>query len=414
MNRIYQGRVSKVETQDVNQQWQLLQNWEGELWLHHALFQDAVNYYITAIAALGSSPDSPLTRLQALLREVWDSADKKGQKREGMGKSFQRVWQLDNPPSLDEVVGRFRQSLLENGVTAEIMQAAGENMLNDIQGEGAIRDNGPVYWPLFCNPDTNANSPDDVAMLSRGEEQSRIRQVLHNPETNSDSVELAPFTVLSIASPNNKTPLFEGAKAREILDAAIKTVSGEKPLERDADGKLAKIIADFSIARTDAAENFARLANILSEKQDANLQVTGFVGSSAKGQIALLLRAFLLFSYLEKSEFTLALLRHFCPPAKKTKAQADEPEAGASGKMVPGAIRKARGNHGYIFRAFTSLGIWAGAQGAKPTWGDFDVAAFKEALKVWSQFKQNVEKREAKLDDLARRLLVMNGENAMA
>jgi hypothetical protein len=61
MNRIYQGRVTKVETPngktaDVKLQWQLLENWPEKLlvsskvaaateggWQHHELFQDAEN-----------------------------------------------------------------------------------------------------------------------------------------------------------------------------------------------------------------------------------------------------------------------------------------------------------------------------------------------------------------------------------
>ena len=57
MNRIYQGRVSKVEIQNIlsastgerkkgevsnPSPWQPLPNWQDILWQHHELFQDAV------------------------------------------------------------------------------------------------------------------------------------------------------------------------------------------------------------------------------------------------------------------------------------------------------------------------------------------------------------------------------------
>jgi len=46
MNRIYQGRVSKVDifTGDKENPWQPLPNWQDILWQHHQLFQDAVNF----------------------------------------------------------------------------------------------------------------------------------------------------------------------------------------------------------------------------------------------------------------------------------------------------------------------------------------------------------------------------------
>jgi hypothetical protein len=45
MNRIYQGRVTKVEIfNGKNAEPQPLDNWEEKIWQHHELFQDAVNY----------------------------------------------------------------------------------------------------------------------------------------------------------------------------------------------------------------------------------------------------------------------------------------------------------------------------------------------------------------------------------
>ena len=50
MNRIYQGRVKKVEVLSGKDakgkpQWEELKDWSTVLWRHHELFQDAVNYY---------------------------------------------------------------------------------------------------------------------------------------------------------------------------------------------------------------------------------------------------------------------------------------------------------------------------------------------------------------------------------
>jgi hypothetical protein len=46
MNRIYQGRVTKVEIlngKSADAQPQELSNWQTALWQHHELFQGAVN-----------------------------------------------------------------------------------------------------------------------------------------------------------------------------------------------------------------------------------------------------------------------------------------------------------------------------------------------------------------------------------
>jgi hypothetical protein len=421
LNRIYQGRISKVEivnpspaAVDNSDQWSPLPDWQEKLWSHHVLFQDAVNYYIAAIASLGNSPDNPLTKLRSLLADVWDDASKKGQSREGMGASFKRAWQLDESPTLDETIKRFRQPLLDNGVYETTFEAAGENMVNDIGGESGIQQKGRTYLPLFCDPDTAANSPDDETALSRGADSERIRQVIHAETTSWKSTALDEFGVTSIALPNKKKLVVEGVEAKELLVDAIQKLSGQEPLEEYApDKKLKALIDAFKKDNGDAEKQFKSLSDALSKKNADELKMDGFSGASAKGQIGLFLRAFLLFHYIEKSKFTFALLKHFCPLPKVQKKQAAAPEEENKYQVVAGAIRKSRGKHGYIFRAFTSLSIWKGTDGIKPSWKDFDIVAFKEALKVWNQFKQNVEKREAKLDGLALRLLVMNGASAM-
>jgi hypothetical protein len=74
-------------------------------------------------------------------------------------------------------------------------------------------------------------------------------------------------------------------------------------------------------------------------------------------------------------------------------------------------IKLARGTRGFVFPGFTSLPSWR-REGLELVWKEFDIAAFKEALKVYSQFQQNVEKREEKLNGFALKLLVMDGERA--
>src|ERR1051326_2759506 len=53
MNRIYQGKVSRVDILRGKDNWEELREWQSFLWYHHELFQDAVNYYTLALAALG-------------------------------------------------------------------------------------------------------------------------------------------------------------------------------------------------------------------------------------------------------------------------------------------------------------------------------------------------------------------------
>ncbi|TAN61522.1 hypothetical protein EPN18_06570, partial [bacterium] len=74
MNRIYQGRVTKVEVADGGGGWKPFdddskkakEEWQGALWRHHELFQDAVNYYTLALAAMAAGVDGDSKQAHAL------------------------------------------------------------------------------------------------------------------------------------------------------------------------------------------------------------------------------------------------------------------------------------------------------------------------------------------------------------
>jgi hypothetical protein len=51
INRIYQGKVIKIEVLR-NSHPQIFDAWPEVLWTHHELFQDAVNFYLAAFAAM--------------------------------------------------------------------------------------------------------------------------------------------------------------------------------------------------------------------------------------------------------------------------------------------------------------------------------------------------------------------------
>src|SRR3989338_2444838 len=82
MNRIYQGRVTKVEklkngkSPDDREE---LKDWQTALWRHHELFQDAVSYYTLALAAMAEGlPDKhPINVLRKRMEEAWEEFPRK-------------------------------------------------------------------------------------------------------------------------------------------------------------------------------------------------------------------------------------------------------------------------------------------------------------------------------------------------
>lgn len=109
MNRIYQGRASKVEIPDGKDKWKPLDpnpstartKWQDALWQHHELFQDAVNYYTLALAAMATDLQQESPKGKAALawrqqvRENWLDGFRKSVRYDGPHKRLARWLNVD-------------------------------------------------------------------------------------------------------------------------------------------------------------------------------------------------------------------------------------------------------------------------------------------------------------------------------
>lgn len=100
LNRIYQGRVSDVEFDraigKAVDDWQPAPGGDENLWRHHELFQDAINYYLVGLLALASRENPILGPLlgehdkPGSPREIWARVHRRGKRRPGLSASVAR------------------------------------------------------------------------------------------------------------------------------------------------------------------------------------------------------------------------------------------------------------------------------------------------------------------------------------
>jgi hypothetical protein len=121
----------------------------------------------------------------------------------------------------------------------------------------------------------------------------------------------------------------------------------------------------------------------------------------------------LVFRFIEPSDFTFQILRDSFPaPKKPKKADDDKPDEIETLLCSLGEdpIKLARGSRGYVFPAFTSLPIFGSAGPEEIKWSEFDIAAFKEALKTVNQFRLKTEEREARRQKFLDAIRYMEGK----
>ena len=186
MNRIYQGRVSRVEILlpgkkgNKPEHWTELADWESALWKHHELFQDAVNYYLFRLAVLARDDGSPLGQLRAQLAGVWESFSRQGRKFKGLRDSLRpHLAPQAATFSFEEAV---RLAEADAGDHLEAAVVAVESLVADLGGDSAIQQGGRGYFPLFCSPTTKARFPRSAEALRKKTGKSALPALLHSDE----------------------------------------------------------------------------------------------------------------------------------------------------------------------------------------------------------------------------------------
>jgi hypothetical protein len=193
--------------------------------------------------------------------------------------------------------------------------------------------------------------------------------IVHAETTTADSTALEEFGVHAIALPNAKNPKFIGKAAAK---------------------KLREMLAEWRQRLPDCESDWARLDSTVSRFGEG-FEIPGYAPTSAKGEKRFQLFAMFFFRYVERSPFTLNLLRI---TTRKPAAGEQPPPMVVIEPGLGDPIRTARGARGFVFRAFTSLPGWAGESENMPRWVQFDFAAFCEALKALHQVEAKGEERK--------------------
>jgi len=385
MNRIYQGKITVIEVlegqnKSDNANWKKLEGWQTAIWDHHEIFQDAINYYILALASL-ADPEYATSRLIKDLRlrvdDAWEAFPKTAEKdARGLRDSLANWLGLSKNASIKDA---FQAVLDGNEASPQMRALALALLLDRCGGESAIQQGGRGYLPRFC--DAKAKPTYDFSAVSRAAEvgKDRLSQVLHGELQESELEKIAGEMDLSWTVKLQPGEFFTPQESCARLAEAIQHVRG---LLREA--------------------STIRVKEVTSQFPDFEQQLDSFNASLESGSREIVIPrnrkaskdltfATLAFKFFPRP-LTGKILSLF---VKKPKATATEKVNSAVDFAICGddPIKLARGSRGFVFRAFTALPAWSPKSPGEPVWKEFDIAAFKEALKSLNQFHQKTQDR---------------------
>jgi hypothetical protein len=401
MNRIYQGRASKLEILNapgseptVLRQFKApdLKRQDHVLWQHHEIFQDAVNYYVVALAALArgleSKPRNPSEAerltfdLTERIRAAWDRFPKEvpenGDPPHSLRRSL-RSWLGDE--AVESFENAAEKILESNDSPSEIRRLSLQLLLSKCSGDSAIQQMGRGYLPAFCASDYGGSWDYDRTAVSAAVGKNCLASVLHSEAGNEGFASIA--AEMDITWAGIKCKPNEVLKGEALASRLLKAVDHQQ--KRLAEPKTAAE-SDFLARFPDANAQLEALRE-LTAALDPELEMPINKGGNISWD---LIHAAYLFKVFP-SAMTAALL---AMSVKKPTAGKNFSDAGPDfSAFDDDPIKLARGSSGYVFPAFTALPAWNPISPGKPVWKEFDIAAFKEALKGLNQFHSKTIER---------------------
>jgi len=393
--RIYQGRVTKTEFGDASQVSFFtddLASIDHPLWQHHALFQQAINYYLVAIAALADTRQADvLTKLRERVIAEWDGGSRARGRVNGFGSSIAPLLGLTASSNAEAVFGALLPSAPH---LTEARHLAGLLLLEKCKGDSGIQQGGRGYWPRFCDPDSVPTYDFAASSLAAAAGKEQLAAHLHDPAvTQAKLDQLAADMDLSWTVKVQPGKQYRGAEARDRLTEAVDHFLGA--LEEASEPRVSawsqshkgeKLLAALRIDIAALPDDFQIPRN----------------RKAAPG----LTFATLLFKNFPNPDTAALLALHVKAPAKSEKPQTKAKIADTADFACLGddPIKLARAATGIVFRAFTASPGWQRSAPNKPAWSEFDIAAFKEALKAVNQFRLKTEERTARRDKLQAQL----------
>lgn len=419
VNRIYQGRVGRVEISqgkkksDQADGWSDMPGWVDALWSHHALFQDAVNYYVIALLALAHESNDRIFPIRRRLAEVdeegkptdnhvWTRVRRRGTSRLGMRESVARYLGLDEATATPEDC--FKKILSGNASDPKLLDLALRELLAECGGDGAIKQAGPWMLPRFCWSGYSGSYPKSRTQLDRASKEKRLARELHKLESDKAREKFAAEVELSwVVNINENREPHKGAKAKERLQKAVSHFW--QVFGGTASTKLGDRARSFLDSSKDAGNQLAQISKQLSAMENDNAPVIPKNRKSIPDRT----EALLLFKYFP-SLFTHELLKVSFPYKEQISSQNKDSIQDPFLKFGDDPIKLARGKRGYVFPAFTCLECWGDKDQGELVWKEFDIEAFEEALKVLHQVEAKGEERDKERKKLERRLACMHGE----
>jgi hypothetical protein len=444
MNRIYQGKVTNVELANpdkhapADKRWlpfaddpkQAKTKWQAALWQHHQLFQDAVNYYTLALAAMVEGLDEPKL-VDSFIAQAIAAAEANPKFKESKKKEKAIEEARKTAMAKIEAVKRWRDQVsgkwFDVRKKAQSFAGPGKRLANQLQVNAAAKDCFVACSKAALN-DSKARPAQRAFALLRllqlAEEASDLSQLsvdklpwLCSQDTSGKTDDAAKSKKLHKAQAFARAfrdPTAVRVGMRDDFDPGLFVQrQGARVTGKDAAKKLRGYFKKVAEAYPDVAKLEEKFESWLSGLPESY----GFIPAGKRYQKEY--PAAVLFKEWGQDKPIADAFADTCEPlAEKGDIQILETDP------LKDARTKADARHFDYFTnvAFapattiteaprdTENGDNDAEEASRAVWFEFDLAAFLEAVKAPHRYFQDTQAREAAADKLRDELTAMEGQ----
>ncbi len=360
------------------------------------LFQEAINYHLVALAGMADACEEGRTvgmKFRKQVQGIWTEHPKGKEAAKTLQQSLAKTLHLHKDASFEEVVAFIFEGCERKDVLPYVQQF----IMNCTQkGDGAIQKEGRGLLPKLCDAGFGGNY--DYSVKEKNAAAGNIRLIRELGRSDITQAELEQL-----------------ANEMDLSWAAIKTQPNEDHTvslcytQDETRIKVYEIIDELSeglCKKTDKAwEKYARERglNLYDEVQQI-IEQRPIINSAhllAKNNkaAAALKQAAVFFMYYP-CRLSADLLKVKLGKEKTEKGEVTEYDCSA---LENDPILLARGARGYIYRGYTALPDWQ-QEGTKMYSSEWDILAFKEALKILHSYELKTRERKMHVDELTEEL----------
>ncbi len=391
--RIYQGRIVDARFEDENMP-QDMEPALAALETTNRLFQDAVNYHLVALAAMAEDGKETLgSRFKKQVRAIWDDLPRGKAGACTLQRSIARTLSLSDGATFDDAVAH----IYEGCDRLDVLPYVEHYVIEQTQkGEGAIQQQGRELLPKLCNSDFEGNF--DYSIKERkanSGKQKLLRELNRDDVSDEELYALAQemdlsWVVKTIPNENHDEPLYYDPEEQEE-----KVITSIHKLLSSLDNGNLKIATLPKYVQIDGFREQMR-QDLLNRMPLKGLRLA----KSSRGISVDVEQAGIYFMFYP-GRISAAFLASKLGKEKPKKT--DEVREYDCFSLENDPLILARGKRGYVYKGFSALPNWESSDNLMYS-REWDILAFKEALKTLHGFELKTKERDAERANYAAQL----------